>query len=94
MVYGICYCPLSKAENLKALGCADSKSLTEEKRELIFEKLCKETEYIGWAIEAISPNVICNSMLRRYFPGLKHYHYISCTTNFTLVFGHNYSKII
>jgi len=66
MVYGICYCPLSKAENFKALGCVDSKSLTEEKRELIFEKLCAETEYIGWAIEAISPNFICNSMLRRY----------------------------
>jgi ribonuclease H2 subunit A len=94
MVYGICYCPLSKAENLKALGCADSKSLTEEKRELIFEKLCKETEYIGWAIEAISPNIICNSMLRRYLPGLKHYHYISCTTILALVFGHNHSKII
>ncbi|XP_021939676.1 ribonuclease H2 subunit A isoform X2 [Zootermopsis nevadensis] len=65
MVYGICYCPLSKAENIKALGCADSKSLTEEKRELVFEKLCKETEYVGWAVEAIAPNSICNSMLRR-----------------------------
>jgi len=71
MVYGICYCPLSKAENLKALGCVDSKSITEEKRELIFEKLCAETEYIGWAIEAISPNFICNSMLRRYNPRTK-----------------------
>ena len=66
MVYGVCYCPISKSELLKDLGCADSKSLTEEKREVIFEKLCKERESIGWLIEAISPNVICNSMLRRY----------------------------
>lgn len=64
-MYGICYCPLSRAENLKTLGCADSKSLTEEKREHVFEKLCKETEYVGWAVEAISPNSICNSMLQR-----------------------------
>ncbi|KAJ9595409.1 hypothetical protein L9F63_013393 [Diploptera punctata] len=65
MVYGICYCPISKSELLKDLGCADSKSLTEEKREVIFEKLCNEKATIGWIIEAISPNIICNSMLRR-----------------------------
>ncbi|XP_069677902.1 ribonuclease H2 subunit A-like [Periplaneta americana] len=65
MVYGICYCPLSKAEIFKEVGCADSKSLTEEKREIIFGKLCNEQESVGWAIEAISPNNICNSMFRR-----------------------------
>ncbi|PSN50660.1 Ribonuclease H2 subunit A [Blattella germanica] len=66
MVYGICFCPIDKAELLKELGCADSKSLTEEKREVIFEKLCNEQDSIGWAFEAISPNTICNSMLRRH----------------------------
>nr|CAD7606784.1 unnamed protein product [Timema genevievae] len=65
MVYGICYCPISKVELLKDLGCADSKTLTEEKRKDIFNKICQETESLGWIIEAIAPNSICNSMLKR-----------------------------
>lgn len=66
MVYGVSYCPISKEDELKNLGCADSKSLTEEKRELIFKKLCDEKKsVIGWAVEVISPNIICNSMLSR-----------------------------
>ena len=64
-MYGIAYCPLENSDSLKALGCADSKVLTEEKRESLFEDLCKNKDYVGWAIEAISPNVICNSMLKR-----------------------------
>lgn len=65
MVYGIAYCPLDKSAALKKLGCADSKVLTEEKREELFGKLCDEKEYVGWCVEVISPNSICNSMLRR-----------------------------
>lgn len=68
MVYGIAFCPLEKAEILKTLGCADSKQLTEEKREVIFNDICT-AEYantnMAWAVEVISPNVISNSMLRR-----------------------------
>ncbi|XP_039283157.1 ribonuclease H2 subunit A [Nilaparvata lugens] len=65
MVYGICYCPLDKEADVKSLGSADSKSLTEQKRETIFDSICKETSYVGWAVEVISPNTICNSMLQR-----------------------------
>lgn len=65
MVYGVSYCPKSKEEILKDLGCADSKSLTEEKREDIFKKICSEPDTIGWIVEAISPNTICNNMLKR-----------------------------
>ncbi|XP_037958743.1 ribonuclease H2 subunit A [Teleopsis dalmanni] len=68
MVYGIAYCPLSKAQVLVDLGCADSKQLTEEKREEIFTQLNTE-EYartcIGWSVEIISPNIISTSMNRR-----------------------------
>lgn len=68
MVYGIAFCPLERAEILKELGCADSKQLTEEKREQIFNDVCTK-EYantnISWAVEVISPNVISNSMFRR-----------------------------
>lgn len=68
MVYGIAFCPLEKADILKTLGCADSKQLTEEKREQIFNDICTK-EYantnMAWAVEVISPNVISNSMFRR-----------------------------
>ncbi|KAG7212073.1 hypothetical protein KM043_012427 [Ampulex compressa] len=65
MVYGISYAPLSQKQLLVDLGCADSKSLTEERRDEIFDKICDQHEKMGWAIEAISPNIIANSMYRR-----------------------------
>ncbi|XP_046816120.1 ribonuclease H2 subunit A [Vespa crabro] len=65
MVYGIAYAPLSQKQLLIDLGCADSKSLTENQRDCIFDKVCEENDKIGWAVEAISPNVIANSMYRR-----------------------------
>lgn len=68
MVYGIAFCPLSKKDILKQLGFADSKQLTEEKRDQIFDEMNRKeyaVESLGWAVEAISPNVISMSMLRR-----------------------------
>ncbi|CAK9818190.1 Ribonuclease H2 subunit A [Anthophora plagiata] len=65
MVYGISYAPLLKKQLLVDLGCADSKSLTEEKRDVIFDKICKEHETMGWAVDVISPSVIANSMYKR-----------------------------
>lgn len=68
MVYGIAFCLKEKDEILKTLGCADSKQLTEEKRDVIFNDICTKdyaTSNLGWAVEVISPNVISNSMLRR-----------------------------
>nr|XP_034195104.1 ribonuclease H2 subunit A isoform X1 [Osmia lignaria] len=65
MLYGISYAPLSMKQLLVDLGCADSKSLTEEKRDVIFDKICEKRDKMGWAVEAISPNFIANSMYRR-----------------------------
>lgn len=68
MVYGVAYCPLSKDDVLKDLGCADSKALTEAKRDEIFTKMLSESEpvnNVGWACEVISPNYISNSMYKR-----------------------------
>lgn len=65
MVYGISYAPLLRKQLLVELGCADSKSLTETKRDEIFDDICQHKDSIGWAIEAISPNVIANGMYRR-----------------------------
>lgn len=68
MVYGVSYCPLSLDKVLTDLGCADSKALTEAKRDEIFSKMLSEQEAVnnvGWACEVISPNYISNSMFRR-----------------------------
>ncbi|XP_078041576.1 ribonuclease H2 subunit A [Augochlora pura] len=65
MVYGVAYAPLSEKKLLVDLGCADSKSLTEEARDDIFDKICKHGETMGWAVDTISPNIISNSMYRR-----------------------------
>lgn len=65
MVYGILYVPLSKVQLLKDLGCADSKKLTEPQRNDIFQTICDHSDNLGWAIEAISPVTIANSMYRR-----------------------------
>ncbi|CAH0752666.1 unnamed protein product [Diatraea saccharalis] len=53
---------------LESLGCADSKALTEEKRDEILLKMLTENDAInnvGWAAEIISPNYISNSMYKR-----------------------------
>lgn len=68
MVYGVAYCPLSQKEVLQSLGCADSKALTEEKRDdILLQMLTDEVarSTVGWISEVISPNYISNSMFRR-----------------------------
>lgn len=68
MVYGIAYCPLSQLDLLQTLGCADSKALTEQKRDEIYSKMLADKDSldnIGWVAEIISPNYISNSMYRR-----------------------------
>lgn len=65
MVYGICYCPISKKEDLKNLKVADSKTLNEAERENLFEQLHGAKSFIGWALQILSPNTISTSMLQR-----------------------------
>lgn len=50
---------------LEKLECADSKALNEMKRDIIFINMCKSLNVVGWAVDIISPNTICNSMLSR-----------------------------
>ena len=50
---------------MRLMRFSDSKTLTEEKREEIFEMLNKTENLIGWMIEILSPTFISNSMLRR-----------------------------
>lgn len=68
MVYGIAFCPKSKESILKDLGCADSKQLTEDKRDEIFVNTNQQEDplaYIAWAVDIISPNEISTCMFRR-----------------------------
>lgn len=65
MVYGTAFCPINEQGILQSLNCADSKALNEEKRDEIFSNICKSANTLGWGIEIISPNSICNSMLSR-----------------------------
>lgn len=65
MVYGAAFCPINEQMLLKVLEFADSKALNEEKRDEIFTNMCQKLDVIGWAVEVISPNSICNSMLSR-----------------------------
>ncbi|CAG5938261.1 unnamed protein product [Menidia menidia] len=65
MVYGICFCPVSKKEELKDSKVADSKTLSEEERENLFQKLDEAKSYVGWALQILSPNTISTSMLQR-----------------------------
>ncbi|KAL1492255.1 hypothetical protein ABEB36_012732 [Hypothenemus hampei] len=65
MVYGTAFIPINEQTLLTTLQCADSKALNEEKRDDIFENICKHSKKMGWAVEVIAPNSICNSMLSR-----------------------------
>ncbi|XP_072458322.1 ribonuclease H2 subunit A isoform X2 [Notamacropus eugenii] len=65
MVYGICFCPLSKVGALEALKVADSKTLSEAERERLFGKLDQARTFVGWALDILSPNLISTSMQRR-----------------------------
>uniref|UniRef100_A0AAY4BYE4 Ribonuclease n=1 Tax=Denticeps clupeoides TaxID=299321 RepID=A0AAY4BYE4_9TELE len=65
MVYGICFCPVSRKEQLKELKVADSKTLREDQRESLFLKLDEAKNFVGWALQILSPNTISTSMLQR-----------------------------
>ncbi|XP_064237854.1 ribonuclease H2 subunit A isoform X3 [Aotus nancymaae] len=65
MVYAICYCPLSRLADLEALQVADSKTLSESERERLFAKIQEDGDFVGWALDVLSPNLISTSMLGR-----------------------------
>nr|XP_058916937.1 ribonuclease H2 subunit A isoform X2 [Kogia breviceps] len=65
MVYAICYCPLSRLADLEALKVADSKTLSESERDRLFAKMEEDRDFVGWALDVLSPNLISTSMLGR-----------------------------
>ncbi|KAM9251531.1 LOW QUALITY PROTEIN: ribonuclease H2 subunit A [Cariama cristata] len=65
MVYGVCYCPVEKLEELEALGVADSKTLSEAERERRFGLLEGASEVLGWALHVLPPAHISACMQQR-----------------------------
>ena len=66
MVYGCCYSPISSSDAVAKAGFADSKQLTEQKREGLWEKIVSlETLEIGYICNILSAEDISGQMLRR-----------------------------
>ena len=47
------------------MGFADSKQLTEAQREMLFKKIKRADDYLGWIVSILSPSDISTSMLGR-----------------------------
>lgn len=65
MVYGCAVYPIDNKTEMSKMEFADSKQLTEKKREEIFKKIQNMPEKIYWITHVLSPNYISNSMLKR-----------------------------
>lgn len=64
MVYGCAYCPLDQKDRISTLQFADSKVLTETKRDELYESILADSS-MGWAVDVIDPNDLSARMLRR-----------------------------
>jgi len=64
MVYGACFIPLSKYEEFKKIGFADSKQLTENERNKLFNEL-QQTDWIEWLCDIIPANYLSTRMLEK-----------------------------
>jgi ribonuclease H2 subunit A len=69
MVYGCCFSPISHAAIVSKAGFADSKQLTEPRREALWEELSSESGRenlkIGYIVNILSAESISGQMLRR-----------------------------
>eukprot|EP00040_Diaphanoeca_grandis_P002986 m.23331 g.23331 ORF g.23331 m.23331 type:complete len:393 (+) comp14176_c0_seq1:79-1257(+) len=63
MNYGIAYGPINGEAKLKAMGFADSKQLSEDQRDNLWEVIKKNDDFLGWIISILSPQDISMSML-------------------------------
>ncbi|CAG9464415.1 unnamed protein product [Pedinophyceae sp. YPF-701] len=62
MVYGVAFCPVADLEALKKKGFADSKALTEERRDTLFEDLLNDPR-LGFLVDSLSAATISAQML-------------------------------
>lgn len=64
MVYACCFTPESNLEDLAGRKYADSKTLSEEKRELLFQGIC-DYDQVGYCVDVLSAQVLSAKMLAR-----------------------------
>ena len=64
MVYGAAFCAVSNKEALAKAAYADSKTLTEEKRESLFGQLQADAR-MGWMVDSISAQTLSAKMLSK-----------------------------
>ena len=67
MVYGAAFCAIGYKPTLAKAVYADSKALTEEKRDALFLQL-KADAAMGWIVDSISAEALSTKMLRRCAP--------------------------
>ncbi|KAI3432463.1 hypothetical protein D9Q98_004012 [Chlorella vulgaris] len=65
MVYAVAFAPISRVKDLKAMGFADSKTLSEEKRERLFSVIQAEGGTLGYQADVLSAALISGKMLGR-----------------------------
>jgi ribonuclease HIII len=64
MVYGICWCPIEKLDELKNIRVADSKTLTFAQRQGLFANI-QNCPWLGYEVDVISAERLSREMLRR-----------------------------
>jgi len=63
MVYAAAYCLVSEKEAIKKMGYADSKTLTERQREVLFGKILSSSNF-GFIADPIYPEELSRKMLK------------------------------
>ncbi|KAI3632791.1 hypothetical protein MIR68_008866 [Amoeboaphelidium protococcarum] len=64
MVYAVAYCKLSDRQKLNDVGFDDSKKLSEQQRDEMFQSI-SESDWLQYSCTVLSPQDISNKMLRR-----------------------------
>jgi len=65
MVYGCCYFPVADKDSVKKMGFADSKTLNENQRDNLFNKISDTSKHaIRFAVTILTPQELSYKMLR------------------------------
>lgn len=63
-MYGAAFCAIRHKDELAKAAYADSKTLTEERREQLFLQL-QSDKNMGWMVDSISPQMMSAKMLSK-----------------------------
>ncbi|KAM9953535.1 hypothetical protein ACTFIW_006894 [Dictyostelium discoideum] len=63
MVYGCCYAPISRSTTLKSMKFNDSKKLTEQQRDQLFDKMGESNKILAYETDVITAEILSEKML-------------------------------